>query len=160
MEFNRYLRTGKPVVDVNAPVRTASGAFNKRSFIPTFFTPGFTSANGETAPNQFSDVHVVVNKKGGKVKKYQDGKTLPHITDYDAAAKEHGFNSRDEVRAWQAQQQGLKVDGLFGDESRARYLALKEEENRAKEESKTPTYEQWLKEQGPENIDGLSDQEL
>jgi peptidoglycan hydrolase-like protein with peptidoglycan-binding domain len=159
MAVNRYLRTGNPGVRM----RAANGTFlpiSKGAGTPTFFSPTITSSEEGDPNRKFADIHVVVNKKGGKVKKYQTGKTLPHITDYDAAAKEHGFNSRDEVRAWQ-QQQGLKVDGLFGDESRARYLALKEEENRAKEEeSKTPTYEQWLEERGSENINGFSDQEL
>lgn len=52
-------------------------------------------------------------------------KTLVPKTDWNARAKEYGFNSMDEVKQWQAAN-GLAADGKFGNQSLAKWQALKQ----------------------------------
>lgn len=52
-------------------------------------------------------------------------KTLVPKTDWNARAKEYGFNSMDEVKQWQAAN-GLVADGKFGNQSIAKLQALQQ----------------------------------
>ena len=51
--------------------------------------------------------------------------TLVSKTDWNARAKEYGFNSMDDVKQWQAAN-GLAVDGKFGNQSIAKWQALQQ----------------------------------
>ena len=88
MAYNRYLRTG--IIPGGTP-RGKNGQFIPSLFrAPVFNLPGFTSSTEEAEPHRFADIHVVTNKKGGKIKKYENGAEME--SDEDALYNQMNFD--------------------------------------------------------------------
>ena len=76
----------------------------------------------------------LVPKSNASVQAAQNTPTSPTVQprrvgsiDWDQRARDYGFKDQAEVAKWQATQQGLAVDGKFGDKSIARWQSLQQE---------------------------------